>query len=43
MLFGSDIPLMDPRSQIAKVLTADIGETAKRKVLGDNAARLLGL
>ena len=32
---------MDPRSQIAKVLTADISETAKRKVLGENAARLL--
>lgn len=43
VLFGSDIPLMDPRSQIAKVLTAGIGAAAKRKVLGGNAARLLGI
>ena len=41
VLFGSDIPLMDPRSQIAKILTADISDTATRKVLGENAARLL--
>jgi predicted TIM-barrel fold metal-dependent hydrolase len=43
VLFGSDIPLMDPRSQIAKVLTADISEKAKSKVLGENALRLLRL
>lgn len=41
VLFGSDIPLMDPRSQIAKILTAEISTIAKRKVLGENAARLL--
>lgn len=41
VLFGSDTPLMDPRSQIAKILTADISDTAKRKVLGENAERLL--
>ena len=41
VLYGSDLPLMDPRIQAGRVLTADIGDAAKRKVLGENAARLL--
>jgi predicted TIM-barrel fold metal-dependent hydrolase len=41
VLFGSDLPLMDPRSQIGKIITADIDDAAKRLVLGGNAARLL--
>lgn len=43
VLFGSDQPLMDPRPQLGKILTADIGDDAKRLVLGGNARRLLGL
>ena len=41
VLYGSDIPLMDPRAQIGKVITADISDEAKRLVLGGNAQRLL--
>jgi predicted TIM-barrel fold metal-dependent hydrolase len=41
VLFGSDIPLMDPRSQIGKIITADISDEAKKMVLGGNAARIL--
>ena len=43
VLYGSDIPLMDPRFQIGKVLTADIPDSAKRLIIGGNAERLLGL
>ena len=43
VLFGTDQPLLDPRSQIAKVVTADISDDAKRRVLGLNAIELLGL
>lgn len=43
VLFGSDIPLMDPRIHVGRVKTADISEEARRKVLGENAARLLGI
>jgi predicted TIM-barrel fold metal-dependent hydrolase len=41
VLFGSDTPLMDPRSQIGKIITAGISDAAKRLVLGENARRLL--
>ena len=41
VLFGSDTPLMDPRSQIGKIITAEISDDAKRLVLGENARRLL--
>ena len=43
VLFGSDTPLMDPRSQIGKIITADISDEDKRLVLGENARRLLRL
>ncbi len=43
ILFGSDTPLMDPRPQLGKVLTADISAEAKRLALGENAKRLLKL
>jgi len=43
VLYGSDLPLMDPRSQIGKIITAQISDAAKRLVLGDNARRLLRL
>jgi uncharacterized protein len=43
VLFGSDQPLMDPRSQLGKIITAQISDAAKRQVLGENAWRLLRL
>ena len=43
MLFGSDMPLMDPRPQIGKILTARLSDEAKHLLLGGNAARLLKL
>lgn len=43
VLFGSDIPLMDPRPQIGKIITAAISDEAKQLVLGGNASRLLNI
>lgn len=41
VLFGSDAPLMDPRPQLGKIITAQISDAAKRAILGENARRLL--
>jgi predicted TIM-barrel fold metal-dependent hydrolase len=41
VLFGSDTPLMDPRCQIGKIITAAISDETKRLILGENALRLL--
>lgn len=41
VLFGSDMPLMDPRVQMGKIITADVPAAAKRQILGANAAQLL--
>ena len=41
VLYGSDLPLMDPRPQIGKIITADIPDDAKRLILGGNASRIL--
>ena len=43
VLLGSDMPEQDVRHHVGRILTADISEEAKRKVLGLNAARLLKL
>jgi predicted TIM-barrel fold metal-dependent hydrolase len=43
VLYGSDIPLMDPRLQVGRIVTADIPDEVKLKVLGLNAIKLLGL
>jgi predicted TIM-barrel fold metal-dependent hydrolase len=43
VLFGTDSPIMDGRHHIAKVVTADISEEDKIKILGLNAIELLGL
>ena len=43
VLFGTDVPLHDPRQQLAKVATAAVPEESKRKILGLNAIKLLGL
>jgi predicted TIM-barrel fold metal-dependent hydrolase len=43
VLYGSDMLYRDPRPQLGWVLFSRIAPEAKRKVLGLNAARLLGL
>lgn len=43
ILFGTDMPLLDPHTQLAKVAGANISEQAKRAILGGNLAGLLGL
>ena len=43
VLFGTDMALLDARHQIGKVVTADISDDDKRKILGLNAIELLGL
>ncbi len=43
VLFGTDMPLLDARHQVAKVATANITDEAKQRVLGLNAIELLGL
>ena len=43
VLYGSDMPLMDARLQVGRIVTADISDEAKTKVLGLNAIKLLGL
>ena len=43
VLYGSDMPLMDARMQVGRIATADLSEDTKRKILGLNAIRLLGL
>ena len=43
ILFGTDMPLLDPHVQLAKIRGADIDEEAKAKILGGNLAALLDL
>lgn len=43
VLYGSDMLLMDARLHVGRIATADISDEAKRKVLGLNAIKLLGL
>jgi len=43
ILFGSDTPFLDPAPQAAKVVFARLSDDEKRKILGQNAAQLLGL
>ena len=43
VLYGSDLPILDARHQLARIVTADISDEAKRKILGLNAVKLLGL
>ena len=43
VLFGSDIPLLEPAAQLGRIAYARIKETDKEKILGLNAKELLGL
>ena len=43
VLYGSDMPVFDARHQVGRIVTADISDEAKRKILGLNAIKLLGL
>jgi predicted TIM-barrel fold metal-dependent hydrolase len=43
VVFGSDMALMDARWQVGRIVTADLSDEAKRKILGLNAIRILGL
>jgi hypothetical protein len=43
ILFGTDMPLLDPHTQLAKVTGAEIDDEAKAKILGDNVTALLDL
>lgn len=43
VLFGTDIPFLDPRAQVGRVAFAKITDEEKRKVFGLNAARIFGL
>ncbi len=42
ILYGSDMPLLDPHTQKAKVTGAEISDEARRLILGGNVERLLG-
>jgi predicted TIM-barrel fold metal-dependent hydrolase len=42
VLFGTDMPLLDPCSSLYKVYDADIDERTKALILGGNMARLTG-
>lgn len=43
IVFGTDMPLLDPYTQLAKVRTADLDHHAKVLILGGNYQRILGL
>lgn len=43
IVYGSDMSLFDARNQVGKIVTADISNDDKRKILGLNAIGLLKL
>ena len=43
VLFGTDLPFIDPRPQVGRVAFAKIPEADKMRILGENALTLFGL
>jgi hypothetical protein len=43
IVFGTDMPLLDPYCQMAKVTGAELSDEAKNLILGGNHVRMLGL
>jgi len=43
VLFGTDANWIGPRTQLGRVLDAELTLQEKRLILGDNACRLYGL
>jgi predicted TIM-barrel fold metal-dependent hydrolase len=43
VIYGSDMPLMDPRCQIGRIITARLLDADKQLILRENARRLLRL
>ena len=43
ILYGSDVPLIDPRFGVGRIATANISTESKRKILGLNALKVLNL
>lgn len=43
ILFGTDMPLLDPATQLAKVQGSELSAEAKGLILGGNLVRLLGI
>lgn len=43
VVFGTDVPLLEPEVQIQQVLSAEVDEDTKMMILGGNTARLFGL
>jgi len=43
VLFGSDFPWLDPRSNLTRVLLADVSDEVKEKILRNNALEVYGL
>jgi hypothetical protein len=43
VLFGTDIPFIDPRPQVGRVAFAKLTDEEKRKVFGLNAAKVFGI
>lgn len=41
-LFGSDFPMWDHRTELARFLSLGLSDAENRAILGENAARLLG-
>jgi hypothetical protein len=43
VLFGTDMPFLDPRPQLGRVAFAKIADDEKRLILGLNAAKIFGI
>ena len=43
VLFGSDMPLIDGKFGVGRIVTADISDEDKKKILGLNAMKLLNI